>query len=124
MDEQFKNPSSGFGFKEIIVLAFLIGFFGFVLKPNFIPNGSHSPANTCINNMRQMDAAINEWAVVNGKTNGVAVTGNDIKPYIKLGSDGHLPKCPMGGKYTFRKVGDVPQVTCSLSTLTPGHFLP
>jgi hypothetical protein len=79
----------------------------------------------CINNLRQIDAAINEWALEKGKTNGTVVTENDIKPYLKLGPDGQLPKCPMGGKYIFGKVGNIPQVTCSLgTTVTPAHVLP
>jgi hypothetical protein len=62
--------------------------------------------------------------VENKKTNGTVVNWNDIKPYIKLNSSGNIPGCPKGGKYTLGKVGDTPQVSCSLSTLTPGDFLP
>jgi hypothetical protein len=59
----------------------------------------------------------------NGKTNGVVITENDIKPYIKLDSNGNLPKCPAGGKYTIGRIGDKP--TCSLgTTVTPAHVLP
>lgn len=74
--------------------------------------------NICINNLRQIDAAKNQWALENKKTNGDAVTEDDIKPYIKLDADGNLPKCPAGGKYTIGKVGENP--TCSI----PGHELP
>jgi outer membrane lipoprotein-sorting protein len=74
--------------------------------------------NACINNLRQIDAAKNEWALENGKANGAVATEADIKPYIKLDADGNLPKCPAGGKYTIGKVGE--NVTCSI----PGHALP
>jgi hypothetical protein len=77
-----------------------------------------SQRNACINNLRQIDAAKNEFALEKGKTNGTVVTEDDIKPYIKLDADGNLPKCPSGGKYTIGKVGEKP--TCS----TAGHFLP
>jgi hypothetical protein len=71
--------------------------------------------NACINNLRQIDAAKNQWALEKGKANGTAVTEADITPYIQ---GGVLPKCPAGGKYTIGKVGENP--TCSI----PGHELP
>jgi hypothetical protein len=77
-----------------------------------------SQRNACINNLRQIDGAINEWALEKGKAKGAVVTEADIKPYIKLDASGNLPKCPAGGKYTLGKVGEVP--TCSI----PGHALP
>ena len=77
-----------------------------------------SQRNACINNLRQIDAAKNQYALEKGNANGTALTEDDIKPYIKLDADGNLPKCPSGGKYTIGKVGENP--TCSI----PGHELP
>lgn len=74
--------------------------------------------NACINNLRQIDAAKDQWALENGKTTGTPVTEDDIKPYIKLDAYGNLPRCPAGGKYTIGNVGEKP--TCSI----PGHELP
>ena len=74
--------------------------------------------NACINNLRQIDAAKNEFALEKGKATGYVVTEADIKPYIKLDANGNLPKCPSGGTYTIGKVGETP--TCSI----PGHELP
>jgi outer membrane lipoprotein-sorting protein len=78
--------------------------------------------NACINNLRQIDAAKNEFALENKKTNGDTVTEDDLKPYIKLGANessaNGFPTCPSGGKYTIGNIGEKP--TCS----TAGHFLP
>jgi outer membrane lipoprotein-sorting protein len=74
-----------------------------------------SRRNACINNLRQIDAAKNEFALEKGKKNGDPVTATDIAPYIM---GGVLPKCPAGGTYTIGKVGEKP--TCSI----PGHELP
>jgi hypothetical protein len=71
--------------------------------------------NACINNLRQIDGAKNEWALEKGKKNGDPVTEADIKTYIQ---GGKLPVCPGGGKYTIGKVGELP--TCSIA----GHALP
>jgi hypothetical protein len=128
MSEPIKNksprPILGFIIKAALV-CLLVGFVVWDAIPNRIGPRRSGPAwnaNGCINNLRQIDAAKNEWALVNGKTNGV-VTENDIKIYIKLDAKGNLPKCPSGGTYTIGKIGDKP--TCSLgTTVTPAHVLP
>lgn len=94
--------------------------------PGAVPANTATPAasrevnqrNVCINNLRQIDGAINEWALEKGKTNGTVVTEADIKPYLKLDASGNLPKCPGGGTYTLGKVGGHP--TCTIL----GHVLP
>jgi hypothetical protein len=71
--------------------------------------------NTCINNLRQIDAAKQQWALENGKTADAIPTEQDLLPYFK---DGVFPVCPSGGIYTINAVGLAP--TCSI----PGHALP
>jgi len=83
-----------------------------------------SPANACINNLRQIDAAANEFALLHNLTNGDRISfPNDLTPYIKLNKDGKIPSCPSGGIYHLGRVGKTP--TCSLgTTVTPAHVLP
>ncbi|HEY5233841.1 MAG TPA: hypothetical protein VIK35_09945 [Verrucomicrobiae bacterium] len=76
---------------------------------------ANSQRNACINNLRQIDGAKNEFVLEKGKATGYVVTEADITPYIR---GGVLPKCPSGGTYTIGKVGEKP--TCS----TAEHFLP
>lgn len=75
--------------------------------------------NTCISNLRQIDAAKNEWALQNNKPVGTILTEQDITDicagYIKVGV---VPVCPSGGTYSFNAIGESP--TCSI----PGHALP
>jgi hypothetical protein len=85
--------------------------------PNFVKARATSQENACINNLRQIDAAKNEWALEKSKKNGDVCTADDLKPYIRL-VNGELPKCPQGGTYTIGPVGEKP--TCSI----PGHQLP
>jgi competence protein ComGC len=110
----------------------ILGLFALVAIPNCIKEPNTSPANACINNLRQIDAAKNEWALEhNAKSNDV-VTIKDIRPYIerernnpfiKLDAKGNLPKCPSGGVYTIGEIGEPP--TCSLGTnVTPPHVMP
>jgi regulator of replication initiation timing len=69
----------------------------------------------CINNLRQIYAAKQEWALENNKAADAIPTAQDLLPYFK---DGTFPVCPSGGTYTIGAVGEVP--TCSI----PGHVLP
>jgi chromosome segregation ATPase len=71
--------------------------------------------NACINNLRQIDAAKQQWALENNKTEEAVPTTLDLLPYFK---DGAFPVCPGGGVYTINAVGLPP--TCSI----PGHVLP
>jgi chromosome segregation ATPase len=71
--------------------------------------------NTCINHLRQIDAAKQEWALENNKTADAIPTALELLPYLK---DSIFPMCPSGGVYTINAVGVPP--TCSI----PGHVLP
>ena len=77
--------------------------------------------NACINNLRQIDAAVNELALETHLTTGATVALTSLTPYIKLNSAGSIPPCPAGGSYSLSLVGTNP--VCSLSTLTPPHAL-
>ncbi len=65
----------------------------------------------CINNLRRIDAAIQQWATDNRKPPGTRATAPDIISYL----GGVMPPCPGGGVYNLGGVG-VP-TSCSF----PAH---
>jgi len=75
-----------------------------------------SLANACINNLRQIDAAKQQWALEYKKTTNDIPREEDIRPYIGPGP-GMLPTCPAGGVYTIGNLVEQPR--CSI----PGHTL-
>ncbi len=70
--------------------------------------------NACINSLRQLDGAKQQWALENQKPAEAVPTAQEIAHYLK---DQIIPLCPAAGKYTFNAVGITP--TCSI----PGHAL-
>lgn len=114
-----RNAKTLFIFNFCLCSVLLIG----AGVPNFIKVRSTSCCNACVNILGQIDAAVNEFALENHKTNGEAINfPNDLTPYIQL-RDGKIPSCPLGGIYHISKVGETP--TCSLgTTVTPAHVLP
>jgi hypothetical protein len=113
-------------FSKIItktVICLFVGFIVVIVIPNFIRATYQTAANDCISNLRQIDAAKNQWALENGKTNGI-VTENDIKPYIKLDANGNFPKCPAGGTYIIGNVGEAPKCSIGTSAWPNSHVLP
>lgn len=71
--------------------------------------------NQCISNLREIQAAKQQWASDNDKPANAVPTEQDLLPYFK---NGVFPVCPSGGTYTIGAVDEAP--TCSV----PGHVLP
>ncbi|HEY1663871.1 MAG TPA: hypothetical protein VGI03_15745 [Verrucomicrobiae bacterium] len=72
--------------------------------------------DTCMNNLRQIDAAKNEWALETGKPAGSVPTEQDLAAYL---TGGVFPVCPSGGVYTIGAVGTPP--SCSVHGPLPAQ---
>ena len=123
MSEQNKNSRIGFPILETAIVACIIGILVAIVIPN-LPRTRIRGSNACINNLRQLDAAANQFALEHNLTKDARISfPNDLTAYIKLNSAGKIPTCPVGGSYYVGRVGKIP--TCSLgNTVTPAHVLP
>jgi len=103
------------GYIGIAWAIFFIPLMMAIAIPNFVKARQTAQMNSCINNLRMIDAAKNQWSLENDKKGGDTPTENDLLPYFR---DHQMPHCVAGGVYIIGAVTNPP--TCSI----PGHKLP
>ncbi len=118
------SQAAGFTMVEIMIVVCILALLLAIAVPNYVKQRASAQANTCINTLTKIEAAANEFALINGKKTGDVINyPADLSPYIKLNSNGLIPPCPAGGTYQIPAVGAFP--TCSLSNqVNPPHIVP
>ena len=84
-----------------------------IAVPNFVKARDTAMRNACVNNLREMDAAKELWALENKKDPDAIPTGAELDTVLKNKKMAEL-KCLKGGTYSINSVGQLP--TCSIPT--------
>ena len=114
------SRNAGFTLVEIMIVVAIIGLLAAIAIPNFVRARTTSQQNACINNLRQIDGAIQQWALEQKKDPTASPVESDVTPYLK-----NSVVCPSGGtvfsdSYTITTVAARP--TCQKVSAT--HVLP
>jgi Tfp pilus assembly protein PilE len=101
----------------IAVVLAVLGILAAIAIPSFVTARSTAQMHACRNNMRQIDAAKEQWALTTGATVGSTVDIARVNAYIKGDA---TPLCPAQGTYTYHAVGTEPacSVHGSMSAMT------
>ncbi len=112
-----KKLQQGFTLVEIMIVVAIIGLLAAIAIPNFMKSRETTRMNACINNLRQIDSAKEQWAIQNNIAEGeeaVADTVGDEEGFTEYIKGKKMPTCPAGGAYTAGDIGDDP--TCDYTT--------
>lgn len=103
------KKASGFTLVEIMIVVAIIGLLAAIAVPNFVNARNNSRASVCVNNLRQIDSAKEQYALEENLDDGDAIADTgDLDTYIRGGYAGLT--CPSGGSYTCNVIGTNP--TC------------
>ncbi len=111
---------AGFTLVEIMIVVAIIGLLAAIAIPNFVKARQTAQANACLNNLRIIDAAKNQYALEKGLATGDATaTAVTLQSYIGHSDTSVFPACPIGnGVYVIGAIGINP--TCPNVAVT-GH---
>jgi prepilin-type N-terminal cleavage/methylation domain-containing protein len=117
-----KMRVKGFTLVEMMIVVALIGLLAAIAIPNWVHARTTSQTNACLNNLRQIFGATQQWALDNRQAPEAPVTPDEILPYLR-----NAVVCPAGGSaatfgtsYSLTTVTNIP--TCRIAPTK--HVLP
>src|SRR5213593_2477272 len=86
MISNIRRSRSAFTLVEIMIVVAIIGLLAVIAVPGFIRSRQLSQGRALLNDARQIDAAVDQWALETGQVTGAAVNSGSISLYLKDGT--------------------------------------
>jgi type II secretion system protein G len=102
-----RRRERGFTLVEIMIVVLIIGILLAIAVPSFINARERSRANACRSNLRQIQAAKEQWAMATNQGPTATPGWDALVPNFLQ----QQPRCPSGGTYTIGNLATNP--TCS-----------
>ncbi len=115
---------AGFTLVELMLVVSLIGLLASIAVPNYFSARADSQRAACISNLREIDAAIQQYAAEQKLARTASVTVADCAEYLK-----HSAVCPAGGttindSYSVTDCQTPPACIARGGGAAKGHVLP
>jgi prepilin-type N-terminal cleavage/methylation domain-containing protein len=109
----FNKARRAFTLVEIMIVVLIIGILLAIAVPNFVKARESSRTKACVANLKQIEAAKQQWAMDNKKNSTDSPTWpTDLVGSTLYISGSSAPSCPSGGTYDPGKVDTL--ASCSI----------
>ncbi len=102
MINKIHKNQTAFTLVEIMIVVAIIGLLAALAVPGFVKARKQSQGRRIINDARQMDAAIDQWALETGQTDTATINTTGAASYLKTA---WRTADILGAQYTFNTVG-------------------
>jgi prepilin-type N-terminal cleavage/methylation domain-containing protein len=111
MLNKLNNRRGGFTLVEIMIVVAIIALLAAIAVPGFLRARKRSQASRILNDLRMIDAAVDQYAIETNRSTGFVVATTDWTNYLKKGSALYNSGSSiLGHAYGAQTVDTIPQV--------------